>query len=351
MSLTTDTLAAFSANVNLVSGGRTDPAMTLPLVQGMGFVTAIYHGVTPYIDSDVLFQKVVSLGTPKTSVTKYRILLNDNSTWLLYATSSDGSSLELTSTSTTRLAAAAPFTGTIQVAKNPGDVTSQEAIYDSCAGAYATAASLSGSVNGASGSYTLNWTKSGQDASLIMFALPHHIESMDSTTSAAKAAIQLQSTTKGLATAIIGDSWTLLENDMPVTIGFAPWNPNTGSTTSIPLNAQNAISNAAATELSQNMTTQSNLDSMYYSGKALSKFATAIYAVSDLAGNVSLANAGLTKLKDAYSRFTSNSQEYPLVYESQWGGVVSTAAYITGNSLDDFGNTYYNDHRLSLMGF
>lgn len=41
MSLTTDTLTAFSANANLVPSGATTPAITFPLVQGMGFVTGI----------------------------------------------------------------------------------------------------------------------------------------------------------------------------------------------------------------------------------------------------------------------------------------------------------------------
>lgn len=27
-----------------------------------------------------------------------------------------------------------------------------------------------------------------------------------------------------------------------------------------------------------------------------------------------------------------------------WGGIVSSASYVTGNSGADFGNTYYNDH-------
>ena len=41
MSLTTDTLTAFSANTNLVPSGATTPAITFPLVQGMGFISAI----------------------------------------------------------------------------------------------------------------------------------------------------------------------------------------------------------------------------------------------------------------------------------------------------------------------
>lgn len=57
-----------------------------------------------------------------------------------------------------------------------------------------------------------------------------------------------------------------------------------------------------------------------------------------------LGQAGLKNLKEAFSTFVQNKQQFPLVYEKAWGGVVSTASYTTGNSGMDFGNTYYNDH-------
>lgn len=171
----------------------------------------------------MFFNTITPLTSPAAGITKYKLLLDDGNTWLLYATASNGSGLALTSLNTTRLEAPGPFTGIIQVAKNPGDVAAQEASYDSCAGAYATTATLSASVNGASGSYSLSWTKVGNGAGLMTMALPHHIESMDSTTSAGQTAIQFQTTTKGLATGVIGDSWTMVEPSMPVDIGFAPW--------------------------------------------------------------------------------------------------------------------------------
>lgn len=351
MSLTTDTLTSFSANANLVPSGATTPAITFPMVQGMGFVTAIYQGATPFIDTSVFFSTITPLASPAAGVTKYKLLLDDGNTWLLYATATNGSGLALTSLNTTRLEASGPFTGTIQVAKNPGDVAAQEALYDSCAGAYATTATLSASVDGASGTYTLSWTKAGNGAELMVMALPHHVQSMDSTTSAGQTPIQLQTTTKGLATGIIGDSWTMVEPSMPVDISFTPLDAGTDSTNTIPAAAMTAIGNAGISDLSQDMNAQSNLNSMYYSGKALAKFAAAIYAVHDLAGDVSTAQAGLGKLEEAYELFANNTQIYPLVYESQWGGVVSTASYITGNSGDDFGNTYYNDHHFSSSYF
>ncbi|KAL8942952.1 MAG: hypothetical protein Q9216_001367 [Gyalolechia sp. 2 TL-2023] len=351
MTLATDSLTAFSANANLIPKDASSPAITLPLVQGMGFVTAVYHSATPLIDSGVFFRTLTPLPSPKPGVTKYKILLEDGKTWLLYATAKDGSGLALTATSNTRLQAAGAFEGTIQITKNPGDVASQEESYDTAAGAYPTTASLSASVDGSIGSYTLSWTKSGNDSPLLMFALPHHIQSMAATTSAGKTAIQLQTTVKGLATGVIGDFWTMTEPDLPTSIGFAPWNATSGSGRAISAAGQQRITAAGTSDLSQDMDAQSNLNSMYYSGKALSKFASAIYAVHDLASNPDLAQAGLGKLKAAFARFASNKQQFPLVYESAWGGVVSTASYATGDAGVDFGNTYYNDHHFHWSYF
>lgn len=300
----------------------------------------------------MFFNTITPLASPAAGVTKYRLLLDDGNTWLLYATATNGSGLALTLLNTTRLEASGSFTGIIQVAKNPGNVAAQEVSYDSSAGAYATTATLSGWVDGASGSYTLSWAKVAVNNSpLLMMALPHAIQSMDLTTLAGLTTIQLQTTTKGLATGVIGDSWTLVEPSMPVDIGFGPWNARTGSTNTIPAAAMTAIKTAGISDLSQDMNNQSNLNSMYYSGKALAKFAAAIYAVHDLAGDVSTAQAGLAKLEDAYELFANNTQTYPLVYESQWGGVVSTASYVTGDDGDDFGNTYYSDHHFHWSYF
>ena len=341
--LTTDTLTAFSANVNLLPKAGAAPAITVPLVQGAGFVTAIYKSVTPYIDSGVSFKIVTPLKSPAAGITKYRLLLNDGNTWLLYARSNNGSGLALTATSSTRLKAPGYFAGTIQIAKNPGAVATQETTYDSCAGAYAAGMVISGSTSGSIGSYSFGWTRAGNAAGLLMFALPHHISSLVTST-IKTTSIKLQTTTKGVATGIIANSWTLSEPSLPVNIGFKPINPVSGTTATISAASKNIINTAGTADLSQDMNAQSNLNSMYYSGKALSKFATAIYAIHDVAGNTTLASAGLSKLEAAFARFTTNKQQYPLVYESQWGGVVSSASYVTGDSNADFGNSYYNDH-------
>ncbi|CAF9909292.1 MAG: hypothetical protein HETSPECPRED_008922 [Heterodermia speciosa] len=348
--LTMDSLTAFSANVNLLTKAGASPAITFPMVQGMGFVTGQYKNVTPYIRSSVFFKTLTPLASPSKGVTKYRILLQDGNTWLLYARADNGTGLSLTAVSSSSIKAPGRFSGTIQIAKNPGAIAGNEITYDSCAGAYPKTVALSGSVAGKSGTYTLSWARAGNTAGLLLFALPHHVQSLV-TSSIKITSIKLQTTTKGIATGIIGNSWTLSEPDLPTSIGFAPWDSAIGSTHSLSATAKNTVLKAGKSDLAQDINSQTNLDSMYFSGKALSKFATAIYAVHDLAGDVNVASVGLSKLKTAFARFASNKQINPLVYESQWGGIVSTAAYSTGDPNADFGNSYYNDHHFHYAYF
>jgi endo-1,3(4)-beta-glucanase len=348
--LTTDTLQAFSVNVNLQPQPESAGRITFPLVQGMGFVTALYSGLQPALHSGVFFRTVVAAGSPKNGVFKYRITLEDGKAWLVYAIPSNGADPNLQLASNTLLRGPAGFSGIIQVAKNPGGAPGEQ-IYDGSAGAYATTAHVSGSVSGAAGSYSLSWNKAGVQAgnsSLVMYALPHHVQSFDVNTKSHISTVQLNTTTKGVATAVVADSWTMVESSLPVDMDFAPWRPDTGSTSTLSAMAKAIIANVSASEVSQNMYAQTNLDSFYFAGKALSKFATIVYTIYDLQQNPSLAAAGLANLKDAFATWVNQEQVYPLVYDTAWKGVVSSGTYKTGNSGLDFGNTYYNDHRESM---
>jgi endo-1,3(4)-beta-glucanase len=69
-----------------------------------------------------------------------------------------------------------------------------------------------------------------------------------------------------------------------------------------------------------------------------------VYTINDLLKDSATAQAGLSNLKDCFAVFINNTQDFPLVHETAWGGIVSSASYSTGDSGADFGNTYYNDH-------
>ena len=341
--LTMDSLDAFSANVNLLPRSGAAPVITFPLIQGMGFVTGVYSNGTPRVESAISFVSVTYVGRmPSGSTFKYQAKLADGTSWNIYVTTSQpGYPVNSFTLTNVRVLQGAPkFQGFIQVAKVPS--AGAETVYDEAAGAYPVAATVSGSVSGTAGTYKLTWTKQGvANRTLLQFALPHHISSL---TSGEMTNVKLQTTTKGMATGVVGNSWTLLEQNLPIDMGFAPWSPSIRGVSKVSAAAMKLINKAAESELSQDMKKQSNLNSMYYSGKALAKFAAITYAVHDVGKNATLAISGLQKLKTAFDTFVRNKQILPLVYESSWGGVVSSGTYQTGDSGLDFGNTYYNDH-------
>jgi endo-1,3(4)-beta-glucanase len=266
--LTTDSITAFSINVNLSPSSGAPPAITFPLVQGMGFITGIYNTGTdtPLLESNVFFKSILKVnGSPKPGVSKFRIDLNDGTEWILYAYSSTGNAINFSLINPTRIQGTSNFKGFIQIAKSTG--SSSEVLYDASCGSYATGVTLSGGVNGATGTYSLSFSKAGPTQStLLMFALPHHVQSFSPAMASSLTSLQLNTTTKGVATAILSNQWNLVEN-IPVTMGFSPWSPSNGVLSSYSTTAIVALSKAATVELSQDMDAQSNLNSVYGAGK------------------------------------------------------------------------------------
>ncbi|KAL8841632.1 MAG: hypothetical protein Q9170_000846 [Blastenia crenularia] len=349
--LTTDSLQAFSANANLLPQAGSSSKITFPLVQGMGFVTGIYTNLQVAIQSSVFFRSVSVAAASGNGIFKYQIVLEDGKSWLLFAIPANGQDPQLSLVSKTLLRGVPNWSGFIQIAKNPAGA-SGENLYDNAAGVYPTGATLTASTFSQTGTYQFQWTKAGftgrNAPQVVIFALPHHIECFAGPTPFARTGLRLQTTTKGIATAVIADSWTLVEGNLPTDMGFAPWNGSLpqGSRSGKTLSptAINIINSVAASEIRQDMDNQTNLDSMYFSGKALSKFATLVYTVHDMCGEPDLARLGLGQLKLAFAKFSTNQQKYPLVYDTAWKGVVSSGTYLTGDASQDFGNTYYNDH-------
>ena len=336
----------FSADVILQPQRGSQSSITFPIVQGMGFVTGIYRNLQPLVQTGVYFREIFPMSGPRTGVFKYRITLEDSRVWLVYVAPDDGANPMMEQISNTTLRGPTGFSGTIQVAKNPGGEAG-EGVYDRSAGVYATTTRISGSVNNAQGSYTFQWEKGGKDAGstpLLMFALPHHVQSFDEATNSQRTDIRLVTTTKGNATAYTGESWTMVESNLPIDMEFAPWQPGTSGRVALSEAAKQSIRNVAPAELSQDMDGQTNLNSMYFSGKALNKFAGMIYTVHELAQDSGMAANALQTLKSCFDRFVQNRQTFPLVYDTVWKGVVSSGTYETGDPGLDFGNTLYNDH-------
>jgi len=264
--LSLDNLTSFSAHVHLRKDSKTSPAVSFPVVQGMGFVTGLYSGTLPTIQTGVCFKTVTrATKDPKPDVAKFKFVLEDGRTWVIYAHKTKGYQLDLQVVNNRYAEAKNPFYGSIQVSKDPGN---REAILDEASGIYATGVKLKGMVSGTKGTYSFEFDRTGHtQGQLLMFALPHHTSSFDDLTKKAMTTVRLRTTTKGMATGVLCNKWTMVENRLPVRMNFAPFDLDKGPVSMLSEEAKKVIRIVAQKEISQNMTEQAVLDSMYFSGK------------------------------------------------------------------------------------
>lgn len=163
----------------------------------MCFATAGYRDATPTIQTGgrgfTEFGKPIMIGR----TAKYRVKDFDDREWLIYVNPVPGVAYDagaFTKIDTNTLLGPPAFKGIIQVARNPLGARG-EAIYDKAAGTFVHEAKLTAVVNEAKGTYSLKYTKIGT-APLLMFALPHHIQSLDPNLRSQVTDLQLRTSTK-----------------------------------------------------------------------------------------------------------------------------------------------------------
>ncbi|ORX96514.1 endo-1,3-beta-glucanase Engl1 [Clohesyomyces aquaticus] len=351
--LTIDTILPFSVNVNLRARlGDKDSLITIPCVQGMAFVTGGYRNATPLIQSGIRFKSWSRAKSVGNKATKYRAVTSDGNTWLIYICPTPVLPYDPTAfkvVDNQNLVGPPNFTGTIQIAKNPlGD--DGESVYDKTAGTFATEATVTGQVDNERGIYTLNYTKVGKYP-LLIFALPHHIESLSPDLKASITKLRLRTTTKGLATALFTEKLTMIEPTLPTTMSFGPWAPWLAqSKITYSLKALDVIAYIADRDLRLCLTEKPDPNSYYFAGKCLAKLATLCWVLKDVLNNSQLLNLGLEKLKKELEVYVQNKPRNPLYYDDDWKGIVSNAGFESGPAAD-FGNTYYNDHHFHWAYF
>ena len=264
--LVVDGITAFGANVHLSPQEGERVIVSFPIFQGLGFVTGIYNGCKPLLQSAVLF-RAFSLSQTRDGISKYKITLEDNSEWFMYVSVSAGTAIPVFQMQNNFTIIGPPqFSGIIQVAKKSGS-SDCESILDKAAGTYPVSGSVKAEVREREGQYKLCWQKAGNtERPLMMFALPHHVQSFSAGTRKAITSVRLRTTTKGIATAVLADEWEMSER-LLVDMGFSPWSAETGSITTLPYGVAKKVQAVAAAELDQDMNSQTNLDSMYFSGK------------------------------------------------------------------------------------
>lgn len=304
-----------------------------PLVQGMGFVTAIYRNLIPRIQSAVAFRNFTPMGSSNNGQ-KYAITLENGITWLLYVT---GPPVQLNLIDPNTIIGDRRVQGTVfQLVADFKDEI------DSAAGCFPMDCELKSNVQGNIGEYSFHYTISGESSSgsTLMYALPHHELSFTEVMLPCKTASKLDSTVCGVMTGYITNSFHM-RVEIPDNLAFEPFTtiPNAPSKPTYSSQVLETIGKAATQEVEGDVMNESNLDSMYFSGKALAKYAWILYCCHFILKDRALVCTLMPRLKQAMARFITNSQILPLKYDTTWGGIISS-----GTSSQDFGNSYYNDH-------
>lgn len=147
--------------------------LEVTLCQGMGFVSGTYYALTPVFDSSILFRTLTKQTIFKTGAVKYKVVLEDNSVWLIYGWTAAGTSTPLTLelVNNARIEATKGFSGLVQIAKlskTAAEDIAAETIYDVASGSYCGGVTLAGSTSGSTGKYSFTFTKKGPSTSEVV---------------------------------------------------------------------------------------------------------------------------------------------------------------------------------------
>ncbi|CUM63893.1 uncharacterized protein PRCAT00001481001 [Priceomyces carsonii] len=322
----------------------------IPVVQGMGFVTSIYHGnLIPKIHSRVGIKAVAKLisSTLSPNTTKYRITLVNSVEYLAYITVPNNENFEFTGLSWDTITGSGAVDGLIiQFAVAPSS-TYYDSYYNQAAGLYTTHSDFFASAkDGKSAEYGFTYSLKGSSKSgkPMIFTLPHHIYSFDEATNSSYTGIIIPSTTKGNMYGYLTSELRMREA-LDRNVQFLPWltqlkkKPIFYSPEQLRL-IGNAINKELAIDIKETVT---SLNSTYFAGKALDKYAYILLVLNDIIGDKDLIKSTLETLKGVIAVYVHNRQHYPLMYDTKFGGLTSTA-YQEEGSLADFGSSYYNDH-------
>jgi len=296
--------------------GAAAGSMTAPIVRGMPYATMVYEGLTPRIESAHAITSVNS-GAPSPVVgDRFEITMNNGQTWILYASSS----LTL-SWSASGMAASAPFTGVLRAAA-VGEAASTPAL-DAHRGPYPKGGDVIVAVQDDTARVDFAWEKEG-DGTLLMMALPHHVDSLSSPDFAE---IKYP-TLRGEMVGVVGSSWTLQES-LPTITWSAP--------RPVAADKVDTVKAALAADASEVPVAKDP----YFFGKQIAKLGR-LALIADELGEAATAAALREQMRNSLNPWLDGQNENPLKYDSVWGGICSASGLASSGA--DFGNGWYNDH-------
>jgi len=348
-----------------------------PVVRGMPYVTMFYNNVTPgiYFPSPAVWKVNDTIAAANQTFTntifKVQTVLGDpniyrSQTWMLYSSqpitlqfSQGGQTLGLIGTSN--------FTGYIRVASltyyndpNAADTTSRKALLNAYSKFVPMRGDVSASIANGSSTATLsfNFTRYNEGSfsgdSLLMMALPHHVDILSGSTTN----ILKYNVLKGTMSEVYTKTWNMTEQ-LP---GYT-WSPRSGGLTNVPEPWCDTLESYVNGDLNY-FNGQYQWMDIYSAGKSLAKLGRIIDIADELYDRDPSRYASMAPLavimRDSLQIYlgrwlNGNSSIYSdgisyhrdsLLYDTKFKGIISSRSHDSLNLSNgvDFGSALYNDH-------
>ncbi|CCH58209.1 hypothetical protein TBLA_0A04130 [Henningerozyma blattae CBS 6284] len=310
-----------------------------PLVQGMGFITAMYYNIKPVIISKIGFKKFKHLPTPKYGIRKYELTLNNGSIWFLYVYVNGNLMFDLyIDNENHNLVANSIAKGCIfQLTTEDNDH------FNSAAGKFITDCEITATRLTYGYQFCYKYSSYGNSTSgaSTIYLLPHHTKNLKDEIESKIIKTCLKSK-KGIPMkCYLGNNFEFQILDTTER-AFNPFASLTLTKNYQNVSENEFLINKIMSECNKtDIPKETNRDSMYFSGRLIAKYCWILYCCHYILNNKELVNTYSLQIKTALELFRKNSQIYPLNYDVTWGGLVSS-----GKCGKDFENRYYKNHNL-----
>ncbi len=366
-----------SATIKFYNTGSPSNYYYSPIVRGMPYVTMFYNNVTPgiYFPSPALWKvnDVIAAANQTFTGTEFKVqtVLGDpglfrSQTWVLFSSqpvtlqfSQGGQTLGLIGTSN--------FTGYIRAAHlthfndpNAADTTSRLSLLRAYAKFVPIRGEVAANIPNGSGTGTLNfnftrYNEGGLSGdSLLMMALPHHVDILQGGTTN----ILKYQVLKGIMNEVRTKTWTMTEQ-LP---GYS-WSPRSGGLGNVPLNWCDTLIYYVNGDFVHFNRQYQWLD-VYSAGKSIARLGRIIEIADELYDRDQTRYASMlplaSRMRDSLQIFlgrwlNGNSSIHSdgisyhkdsRMYDTKFRGIISSRSHDSLNLTNgiDFGSALYNDH-------
>ncbi|KAL2552109.1 glycosyl hydrolase family 81 protein [Forsythia ovata] len=296
------------------------------LVRGSPFLTCNVMSSIPLSISTI--HTILEL-SPNSSSTKYTIKLNNNQTWLLYASRPINLSYDVSTITSSA------FSGIIRIAVLPEPKF--EAVLDRFSSCYP----ISGdAVFTKPFCLEYKWDKSGW-GDLLMLAHPLHLQLLSSTDCSVTILEDFKyNSIDGELVGVVGDSWVLKSDPIAVT-----WHSNWG----IEEESYSEIIEALVKDVGALNSSTISTTSSYFYGKLIAR-AARFALIAEEVCYPEVIPAIRQFLKDMIEPWMDGTfGANGFLYDPKWGGIVTKQGSLDSGA--DFGFGIYNDHHYHLGYF